>query len=169
MVRYHDKPFVGDEVSPDQLAIERVLAPGILLHVGIGGSRIARQLGAKCPRIDGITVCRPEIEVAPALPNYRVRWMNKYGPDLGTLPGGYDWIVDNNPSSFACCPRHFAAMMDTYARLLAPGGRLVSHQRGLAFHEAYAFGLDRGGWEGEGNRRGLRFSELAPDVWALVR
>lgn len=168
-MRYLDKPFVGDEVSPDQLAIEQVLTPGRILHVGIGGSRIARRFAARSERIDGITICRPEIGAAPALPNYHVRWLNKYGPELGALAGGYDWIVDNNPSSFACCRRHFSEMMDTYVRLLAPDGRLVSHARGLAFHEPYAFGLDHREWEEEGRRRRLRLEELAPDVWALLR
>jgi hypothetical protein len=173
---YRDRSFAGGETSPDQRRIEAVL-PGLvhadaaLLHVGVGSSSLARAVAASLARIDGLTILADEKAVADGLglPNYTVRLGNKYGTGLATLPGGYALIVDNNPASFACCRRHFAATMAAYARLLAPGGRLLTDRAGLAFHEPYAFGLGWRGWTTLGATHSLVPERITRSVWALRR
>ena len=105
--RYLDEGW-NDDVTPDQLQIEAAIAPhlrpdDVVLHVGIGSSRIARRFGTTVAQIDGITVVERELLAAPEMANYRPMVVDKYR----ALPAGpYTWILDNNPSSFACCRRH---------------------------------------------------------------
>ena len=57
--------------------------------------------------------------------------MNKYSGDLGSLPGPFDYIIDNNLASFACCVGHFQIMLGGYTTLLRPGGLMVTDQQGM--------------------------------------
>ena len=168
--RYRDASW-NDEVTPDQLQIEDAIAPhlrhdDVVLHVGIGSSRIARRFGSTVAQIDGITVVERELLAAPEMANYRPMLVDKYR----ALPAGpYTWILDNNPSSFACCRRHFGELLDAYAARLAPGGRLVTELRGLAYAEPYAFGLSPARFQRMGRVRGLRVEWLADPVLAWRR
>lgn len=173
---YRDPNFAGGEVSPDQARIEEVLSrflvpAGALLHVGTGSSSLARRFAHRLVRIDGVTVVEAEQRVADDLgiPHYRVRLCDKYAPELAELPGGYDVIVDNNLSSYACCRRHFHVMMRTYAALLAPGGVLLTEKRGMAFHEPHAFGLSWRELRALAGPLGLRAERVSATVYALRR
>ncbi len=128
------------ETSVDQQRIEDVLrglplARATLLHVGIGNSSLARRLADRVDWIDGVTVHANEKALADTLglPNYRAYLINKYGGDLLGLHGPYDYIIDNNLASFACCSYHFERMLTGYAALLDPGGRVMTDQRGMAW------------------------------------
>lgn len=150
-----------------EAAIEPLLRPGdVVLHVGIGSSRIARRFGDRVARIDGLTVVQRELDVAPAMATYHPRLADKF---RGLPEGPYDWILDNNPSSFACCRAHFVALLDGYAARLAPGGRVVTELRGLAYAERYAFGLSARRFARLGRARGLAVEWLAPTVPAWRR
>ena len=146
--------------------MEAALAPlwrpdDVVLHVGIGSSRVARRFAHRVRHIDGITVVQRELDLAPAVDNYAPMLLDKYR----SLPSGsYTWILDNNPSSFSCCRRHFAEMLDRYRTHLAPGGRLVTELRGLAYAEPYAFGLSAGRFERLGRERGLETEWLGETV-----
>lgn len=126
--------------TPDQLAIERYLAVCDLagkriLHIGTGNSSLARRFHGRAAEIVGLTVNAEEVELAErlALPNYTVHLRNKYLADSTGLGGPFDFIVDNNPTTFACCLRHFGAMMRFYSTSLAPGGQLLTERLGLAW------------------------------------
>lgn len=86
------------------------------------------------------------------------------------LPAGpYDWIVDNNPTSYACCRRHARLFLDRCAAALAPGGRFVSDRQGLRYAWGDGFGL---GWVGfwiNGRRRGLLVRRQTESVWTWQR
>jgi hypothetical protein len=125
--------------TPDQRDLEEELArrdlTGVrLLHVGVGNSGLAARLLGRCGGIDGLTVCEAERRHAESLglAGYRVFRANKYARDVvRSLTPGYGFIIDNNPASYACCAYHFAQMLDNYRWALAPGGELLTHQRGL--------------------------------------
>ncbi len=104
-----------------------------LLHVGIGNSRLAQRFSAQVQQIDGITMGSEEQLLAKQLElaNYTVLLLNKYSQALGRLPPGYDFIIDNNIFSYACCKKHFMQMMSSYAALLKPTGELLTERRGL--------------------------------------
>lgn len=167
---YRDTSHLA-QTSPDQAELDEVIASMLspasrVLHVGIGSSSLARRHAAAVAWIDGITVVPEERQLAPALPNYQAWLVDKHGPGLAGLPGSYDLVVDNNPGTFACCRRHFEAMFDGYAALLAPGGRILTHARGAGW--AGAIRLRYPHWVALGRERGLQAEQLSPSVWALL-
>jgi len=117
-----------------EAALERLLAPGDrILHVGVGNSSLARRFAARAGAITGLTLSAAEKAHADALSitGYHVHIGNKYSHDLDAVHGPYQIIVDNNPASFGCCLTHFEQMLAGYARLLAPGGRLLTDREGM--------------------------------------
>lgn len=128
------------ETTVDQARIEEALAgigPGPdqrILHVGVGNSRLAQRFAPQVGLVDGITVWEPEKVLADslAIANYTVYFVSKYSREfLLTIEHAYDYIVDNNLASFACCKYHFHRMFDNYAWCLRPGGRILTDQRGM--------------------------------------
>lgn len=173
---YRDASFAGGQVSPDQACIADALPPLLsrtsrVLHVGVGCSALAVRFAGDVARVDGITVLDVERMVAEALalPNYRVWIVNKHAPAFALLRGPYDIVVDNNPGSFACCTRHFRFTLAHYARLLAPGGRIVTDARGARWRQAGGISLRWRHWAREGRALGLAPERLGGTVWALRR
>ena len=130
-----------DETTVDQARIEEALeALGVsgrdLLHVGVGNSGFARRFVSRAKRIDGLTVSVAEKALADSLgiANYTVYLLNKHGRDFpATIRRRYHFIVNNNLANFAYCQYHFYRMLDNYLGCLAPGGRILTDQRGMDF------------------------------------
>ena len=139
--------WTQQETTRDQVRIEAVLdtmavTGASILHVGVGNSGLAQRFASRARRIDGLTVHQNEKTYADALkiPNYTVHVLNKYSPEFGSvLTTPYDFIIDNNLASFACCHYHFAVMCENYLRALASHGQILTCQMGM---DAYvgAFG-----------------------------
>jgi len=108
-----------------------------ILHVGVGNSGLARRLHRDVAEIVGTTVVPAECRHGESLdlPNYRVLLHNKYLA-AGAPAGPFDFIVDNNPTTFGCCLKHLRAMLESYAAALAPGGRMVTDRQGLGWVSA---------------------------------
>ncbi len=130
----------GLATTVDQARIEDALegmrlTPDVrILHVGVGNSQLAQRFAPRVARIDGLTVCAAEKELADslAIADYRVHLLSKYSREfLTTIEHSYDYIVDNNLASFACCKYHFYRMLDNYLWCLRPGGRVLTDQRGM--------------------------------------
>ena len=135
---YND--YSQHETSQDQARIEAVMqqqaATGsTILHVGIGNSELAKTFYAAGHRIDGVTVNQQELDHAQTLnlPRYRVLLTNKYHRKFTQYfdSNTYDYVVDNNPASFACCQYHFYCMIENYLTCLKPGGQILTDQRGM--------------------------------------
>lgn len=138
-----DRPDLVDysqvDVTPDQLRISEYLSQlnledTVILHVGVGNSSLAKNLSPHVQRVDGLTVCMNEKHVAESLDlsNYHTFYLNKYSRELLTgLSRPYDFIIDNNLASFACCKFHFYRMFETYLHLLNPGGSILTEQSGM--------------------------------------
>ena len=130
-----------DETTVDQARVEDALESldvdrRDLLHVGVGNSGFARRFASRAKRIDGLTVSVAEKALADSLgiANYTVYLLSKYGREFpATIRRRYHFIVDNNLASFACCKYHFYRMLDNYLGCLAPGGRILTDQRGMDF------------------------------------
>ena len=109
-------------------------------YTSVSGTRAWRW--GSHPRGDTLTASRSgaeEVDRASAfvIPNYRVMLVNKYNSALPfTLRRAYDFIIDNNPSTFACCKRHFFAMLASTVRLLNPGGYLLTDRQDLGCRSA---------------------------------
>ena len=107
-----------------------------ILHVGVGNSRLAQRFAPRVRLVDGLTVCEAEEKLANSLQiaNYTVHVLSKHSREfLMTIKHRYDYIVDNNLASFACCKYHFYRMFDNYLWCLHPDGRVLTDQRGMYF------------------------------------
>ncbi|MFB0925782.1 MAG: hypothetical protein QMB65_10975 [Vicingaceae bacterium] len=146
---YKDTSWVEIRVTDDQLRIEVVLKEFDLkdkkiLHVGIGSSSLASQFNYLAERIDGITVMPEEKKYAESLnlPKYNTFIINKYSNELNSLNQSYDFIIDNNLSSFACCKHHYQLMLNNYIDILNQGGMILTDEVGMKYYEDYAFGIE---------------------------
>jgi hypothetical protein len=128
-----------DETTVDQSRIEAVLdkmelSGKNILHVGVGNSKFAERFAGRVNLIDGLTVNQNEKALADSLPisNYTAYLLNKYGREfLLTLTNRYDFVIDNNLASFACCKYHFYRMLDNYLWSMRPGGQILTDQQGM--------------------------------------
>jgi hypothetical protein len=136
--------WTRQETTPDQARIEAVLdtmaLAGVqILHVGVGNSKLAQRFASRVRAIDGITVHENEKTSADvlAIANYTVYVVNKYGREVvSVLPRTYDFIIDNNLASFACCKKHFSVMLKNYTTVLRSWGRILTCQIGMdAYHD----------------------------------
>ena len=131
--------WTQQETTRDQACIEAVLdTMGVtgtsILHVGVGNSKLAQRFASQARRLDGLTVHQNEKTHADALgiPNYTVYVLNKYSPAFSAvLTQPYDFIIDNNLASFACCHAHFSGMLAQYLRALTARGQIVTCQIGM--------------------------------------
>ena len=128
-----------DETTVDQARIEAQL-DGMelggknILHVGIGNSKFARRFAGRVNLIDGLTVSQNEKTLADSqgIGNYTAYFLNKYSRDfILTIKNRFDFIIDNNLASFACCKFHFYLMLDNYVWSLKPGGQILTDQQGM--------------------------------------
>jgi hypothetical protein len=170
--------FAASLTCEDQRALEdyledqgEQLTSARLLHVGIGNSSLAYRFHLRCRAIDGLTIMPAERARAESLRllGYTVLELNKYSVEFTRrLTPGYDWIIDNNPASFACCRYHHARLLEHYHWALGPRGRVLTHRRGLDW-----VALDRR-WHMSFNdlaaaasRLGLKAVKLTAEIYAL--
>ena len=136
--------WTRQETTPDQFRIEAVLDTMALtgtqlLHVGVGNSKLAQRFAGRVRCIDGLTVHQNEkiYTEALAIPNYTVYVLNKYSHEVSSaLPHAYNYVIDNNLASFACCRKHFFVMLENYLSVLRCQGRILTCQIGMdAYHD----------------------------------
>ena len=128
-----------DETTIDQAAIEaelnkKDLSGKSVLHIGVGNSKFAQRFAGRVHLIDGLTVSHNEKTLADSMciANYTVFLLNKYSREfILTIKNRYDFIIDNNMASFACCKFHFYLMLDNYVWSLKSGGQILTEQRGM--------------------------------------
>lgn len=131
--------WTEQETTPDQERIEDVLQDGhiegrVVLHVGFGNSSLAKRFHKAAHAIDGITIQENEYKHARslAIPNYTALMANKYAANLAlSLNRKYDFIVDNNPTTFCCCRWHLSTMLANYTAMLKRDGVIVTDTIGL--------------------------------------
>lgn len=152
-IAYSDGSWIKRKTTADLRRITAFLAErkecNSILQIGIGNSSLFATIGNAVNRFVGITIVSDEVEhVRTNFPNqfglrYTVLLMNKYSDELASLEGGFDFIVDNDLSSYACCRHHFGSMLNAYRGLLAPGGCVLIGIDGLGYFDS-GFGLTQG-------------------------
>jgi hypothetical protein len=128
-----------DETTVDQARIEAELekldlSGKNILHVGVGNSKFAGRFASRVNLIDGLTVSHNEKTLGDALGigNYTVYFLNKYSREfILMIKNRFDFIIDNNLASFACCKFHFYLMLDNYVWSLKSGGQILTEQQGM--------------------------------------
>jgi hypothetical protein len=169
--------WTNQETTPDQARIEAVLETlrvtgASLLHVGVGNSRFAQRFARRARRIDGLTVHQNEKTQADALalPNYTVYVLNKYSPAFGAvITNRYEFIIDNNLATFACCQYHFAIMWTNYLRALTPHGQIMTCQIGMdAYQDDCGWGMTYADLVHLESQFSVHVSKLTEVVYAIV-
>jgi hypothetical protein len=133
-VDWTQQPTTRDQVCIEAVLDTLTVTDTSILHVGVGNSQFAHRFASRVRRIDGLTVHQNEKTHAEALglPNYSVYVLNKHSPEFGSvITQTYDFIIDNNLASFACCKYHFAVMLDNFLRVLASHGQILTCQIGM--------------------------------------
>lgn len=104
-----------------------------LLHIGVGNSSLANRLASDLRACFGTSIDIGEVRNAEqlGLANYSVALLNKFSAAYASHTFHAHWIVDSNPTTFACCFRHFHRMMTAYCSQLRPGGSLITEAKGL--------------------------------------
>lgn len=149
-LRYSDGAWTTRKTTADLSLIQDFLLHQStalrLLQIGIGNSSLFRVLRDRRAEVVGITVVADEIAFARATfpedvgGRYQLHLVNKYARDLVRLGAGFDYIVDNDLSSYACCRHHFHEMLDAYRQMLKPGGAVLVGLKGLGYFDS-GFGL----------------------------
>jgi hypothetical protein len=169
--------WTQQETTRDQACIEAVLdtktvTGASILHVGVGNSKFAQRFASRARRIDGLTVHQNEKARADALGirNYTVYELNKYSPEfVAIITQTYDFIIDNNLASFACCKYHFAIMVENYLRVLAPHGQILTCQIGMdAVHGEFGWTMTYADLVSLESLFPVRVSKLTDVVYAMA-
>lgn len=149
-ISYSDGSWVNRNTTADLRAIELFLAkvsdPIDVFQAGVGNSSLFGAIENKARRLVGITIIQDEIDYARKLYpkdfgiRYHVGLLNKYTETLTDLAGQFDFVVDNDLSSYACCKTHFNSMLKAYHSMLKPKGAILVGLRGLGYFDS-GFGL----------------------------
>lgn len=150
-ITYSDGSWINRKMTKDLLIIRDFLLTEPkgqrLLQIGVGNSGFFETMKEHAREIVGITIVEDEVvraktlaAAAPECP-YTVILKNKHTADYTDIPAGpFDYIIDNDLSSYACCHTHFADMLNAYRNLLTPHGAVLVGLRGLGYFDS-GFGL----------------------------
>ena len=153
-ITYSDGSWVNRGTTRDLRNIQDFLlqqtGPLSVFQAGIGNSSLYSLLKDKMNRFVGVTIVQDEIEYAKQqFPDdvgtkYNAQLLNKYTDALLALGKDFDFIVDNDISSYACCRHHFHIMLDTDHDLIKENGAILIGFRGLGYFDS-GFGLTEEG------------------------
>jgi hypothetical protein len=165
-LKYSDGSWVMRKTTADLTRIQNFLqgagTPLAILQIGIGNSSLYSTLRTNLRKFMGITISEEEIEYAKSKfpaefgSQYQVRLMNKYSADIDAIGDKFDYIVDNDLSSYACCHFHFNEMLKGYGKLLLPHGVVLIGIDGLGYFDS-GFGLTQSMIEKIASSHGLVF------------
>ena len=135
----NDETWIN-ETTPDQEDINLWLKSRIndsikVLHIGTGSSSVATMFSKKIKLIDSVTVVKSEKINADdlKLQNYETFLLDKYSDSLNNLPNRYNYILDNNITSYAKCLEDVVKLFKSYFYLLERDGSIISHVNGLHY------------------------------------
>jgi hypothetical protein len=173
------REWYNQDTTPDQERIEEYLdkldlAGLTVLHIGIGNSKFALRFSPRVKTIIGTTISDWEARRGRELdlPNYSPIVHNKYLEQSPPEFRHFDIVIDNNPTTFACCRRHLACMMSNLAVSIVPDGVHVTDRQGLGWvvsapdaNPRWSFDFDD--WAALGAAFGLPAARLTDDIYAL--
>lgn len=152
-ITYSDGSWINRKMTKDLQTIRDFLLTEPkgqrLLQIGVGNSGFFETMKEHAREIVGVTIVEDEVARAKTLAAetpecpYTVILKNKYTADYTDISGLFDYIIDNDLSSYACCRTHFADMLNAYRHLLAPHGAILVGLRGLGYFDS-GFGLTEG-------------------------
>jgi hypothetical protein len=150
ILKYSDGSWVNRKTTKDLLRIQNYILQDerelTVLQIGTGNSSFYMNARSHLKKLVSITIVQEEIEYAKQISSsdfgnmYKVKFENKYSGDLSALGGSFDYIIDNDLSSYACCKKHFFEMLSEYKKILAKEGCILIGLDGLRYFDS-GFGL----------------------------
>ncbi len=163
---YSDGSWVNRKTTADLKRITKFLeaekAPFSIFQIGVGNSSLYENIREKTSRFAGITIVEDELQLTKEKfsrdfgSTYDVRIMNKYSNEITEFDTGFDYIIDNDLSSYACCLHHFHIMLDCYRDLLSSEGAILIGIDGLRYFDS-GFGLTLNNIKRIAKKHGLYF------------
>lgn len=140
----NDLSCFENSVSPCEVMCAELLSKydtksSSILSIGVGSSYIAKKFHDRSICITGVTVSGKECSVAMQynnLGNYDCLLVNKYNDlDFRKVFDGkkFDFIIDVNIQSFACCYQHYKCYLKNVTDLLSSHGILMTTRRGMGW------------------------------------
>ena len=167
-ITYSDGSWVERKTTKDLRNIQEfLLAQNHTMNIfqaGIGNSSLFDLLQNKVGRFVGVTIAQEEVDYAKdKFPNdfggkYIATLSNKYTSDVICLGKDFDYIIDNDLSSYACCHNHFHLMLDAYRNMLKPDGAILVGFMGLGYFDS-GFGLSENRMAKIAAEHGLAFEK----------
>ncbi len=147
LIDYSHYPESTDQCELNAWLANQEIDGRAILHIGAGNSSLARIVCHRARMVTAVTVSENERQCANnlALPNYSCFLVNKYSSEFSALlqPTRYDFVIDNNIASYACCRRHVERYLRGVSALLQDRGALVTHWLGMQWiMESRAFAVD---------------------------
>ena len=138
-VYWENRETTSDEVDIINLIKEKInLKNKIVLHLGIGNSQVA-ELFNEAKKIIGITISNREIQRAKnlKLKNYNVFLFDKYSSNFYKFIRNFkfDYIIDTNLKSYACCQESFDHMLLTLNEILLANGKIITSRKGMNWYK----------------------------------
>jgi hypothetical protein len=129
-----------------------------LLHIGVGNSSLPTEFGPSLAGYVGITISLPELALFETRfarsKKLKAILLNKYDPRMyNKIDGEFDLIIDTLLKSYACCEKHFEAMIGFFVTKLRSGGSLITTENGVLW-----------GWRGNTGRAYTPGAQLDPLV-----
>jgi hypothetical protein len=172
---WSNRPTTEDQLRIEEYVDDLDLDGSSILHVGIGNSQFAARFARRAAQIVGLTISPLEFQqgLGLGLGNYQPLVQNKYALHPEILQTSFDIIIDNNPSTFACCGRHFMNMLEQYALRLRPKGMILTDKLGLGWvvsspesDPRWRFNFED--WALLGAQVGLKATPVTDHVYALA-
>ena len=115
--------------------LNSILPWGSIKNTRIDRQSVGIKNRKKIKLIDSVTVVKPEKRNADdlKLQNYQIFILDKYSDSLGNLPNRYNYILDNNITSYAESLEDVVKVFENYFYLLEKDGSIISHIKGLSY------------------------------------
>ena len=172
--------WTSHPTTKGQLRIEEQLESLInpsssILHIGAGNSSLGQRIAPRVAKVLATTLHDEEKVFSERLgvDGYSVVRANKFSDEMDHIEGHFDFIVDPNPSTFACCLFHFSRMLVSYTELLKKdGGLFITEKRGLKWVSTgndpnWSFGWDE--WARIGDILQMPVVQVTDQVYSMQR
>ena len=110
-----------------------------ILHIGVGNSDLAKSIDPS-NNILGISLSYKEIFFGKSLnlKNYKILFCDKYSKNFSKIlkKKKFDFIIDTNLKSYACCQSSFDFMMHNIFNSLKKKGILITSTKGMNWYKS---------------------------------
>ncbi len=138
-VYWEDRKTTSDEIDIiNYIENNFIINKKNLLHIGIGNSDLAIRF-KQAKKITGVTISNKEVKKAINLnfKNYKVFLCDKYSTNFFDIIKDFkfDFIIDANLKSYACCEKSFNYMFSNLIQVLSKDGIIITSINGMNWYK----------------------------------